>query len=72
MKYAREVIDCMSAHPGREFKMAELIRYCCGNVRGMERRAAHLAIWRVLKQLVDSRIITEHKNGRASSLYTWP
>ena len=72
MKYAREVIDCMSAHPGREFKMAELIRYCCGNVMGLQRRAAHRAVWRVIQQLVECKSITEHKNGRTSSLYTWP
>lgn len=72
MKYAREVIDCMSAHPGRPFKMAELIRYCCGNVRGLERRAAHLAIWRLMKQLVECKSVTEHKNGGTSSYYTWP
>ena len=39
MKYAREVIDCMSAHPGREFRMGDLIRYACGNIKGKERHA---------------------------------
>ena len=72
MKYASEVMEYMSARAGREIKMAELIRRCCGKVRGEERRAAHLAIWRVLKLLLENKSITEHKKGRTSSLYTWP
>lgn len=52
MKYAREVIDCMSAHPGREFRMGELIRYCCGNIKGKERHAARIAVMRVVEALV--------------------
>lgn len=69
MKYAREVIDCMSAHRGREFRMGELIRYCCGNIKGRERIAVHKAIQRVVEALVESGSVKKICVGRTSCVY---
>ena len=39
MKYAKEVLDLMSAFPGREWRMAELVRDASGG-RELARRGA--------------------------------
>lgn len=69
MKYAREVIDCMSAHPGREFRMGELIRYCCGNIKGKERHAARIAVMRVVEALVECGTAKKVCVGKTSCVY---
>ena len=69
MKYAREVIDCMSAHPGREFRMGDLIRYCCGNIKGKDRHAARIAIMRVVCALVDCNTVKKVCVGKTSCVY---
>ena len=69
MKYAREVIDCMSAHRGREFRMGELVRYCCGNIKGRERAAAHQAVFRVVSLLVENGAVKKICVGRTSCIY---
>ena len=69
MKYAREVIDCMSAHPGREFRMGDLIRYCCGNIKGKPRHAAHKAVQRVVGALVETGTVQKICVGKTSCVY---
>ena len=69
MKYAREVIDCMSAHPGREFRMGDLIRYACGNIKGKERHAARIAIMRVVEALVKCGTVKKICVGKTSCVY---
>ena len=69
MKYAREVIDCMSAHPGREFRIGELIRYACGNIKGKERYAAHKAVQRVVAALVECGTAQKICVGKTSCVY---
>lgn len=70
MKYAREVIDCMSAHRGREFRMGELVRYCCGNrITGKERHAARMAVLRVVEVLIESGTVKKICIGKTSCVY---
>ena len=55
MKYAKEVLDLMSAFPGREWRMAELVRDASGGreLARRERDAMRQAILRVLEALQD-------------------
>ena len=69
MKYAREVIDCMSSHPGREFRMGDLIRYCCGNINGIQRQSAHKAVQRVVGALVETGTVQKICVGKTSCVY---
>lgn len=55
MKYAAEVIELMSAYPGRQFKMLELVRHAT-RARALgpqESDSARKAVRRVLVSLVD-------------------
>ena len=69
MKYAREVIDCMSSHPGREFRMGDLIRYCCGNINDKPRHAARAAVMRVVDALVKCGTVKKICVGKTSCVY---
>ena len=73
MKYAKEVIELMSAYPGREFEMKHLIRYVRpGKISRTTRTALHVSIWRVLNDLKSTNTITANKaeNGY-SAKYIW-
>jgi hypothetical protein len=53
MKYARELMELMAAYPGREWKMAQLVRHCTA-ARVMtikETRANRKAVLRALEAL---------------------
>lgn len=64
MKWAKEVIELMSAYPSREFRMIEIVRYCCPNPKDQkERRAVHRGVHRVVEGLQDTGSVTV---GRAS------
>lgn len=69
MKYAREVIDLLGAHRGREFKMGEIVRYCCGNVTGKERNAARRMVALVLDQLIASGSVKRYCTSKTNCLY---
>ncbi len=73
MKFAREVIDLMAAYPGREFRMAEILRHVArGRVLQVhERNAARQAVLRVLNQLIDGGQITKQASTEKSAYYTW-
>lgn len=73
MKYAREVIDLMGAYPGREFRMAEILRHV-GRGRVLqprERNAARQAVLRVLDQLCDGGQVTKESPAEKSAYYVW-
>ncbi|CAJ49064.1 putative phage protein [Bordetella avium 197N] len=73
MKYAREVIDLMAAFPGREFRMAEILRHVTGarNLPAREVEAARKGVRRVLVHLEDSGQVLRHTGAEKSALYSW-
>lgn len=73
MKYAKEVIDLMAAFPGRDFRMAQIIRHVTGgrNIPEPERHAVREGVKRVLRQLCDSGQVEQDKDGETSAYYSW-
>ncbi len=73
MKYAHEVIDLMGCYPGREFRMADILRHVS---RGMALSAsAHTAmrrgVLRVLDQLIESGQVVRTGGSTKAALYSW-
>lgn len=73
MKYAREVIGLLGAHPGRHFRMAEILNHVA---RGMalsasQRNAMRIGVFRVLEQLRESGQVEQQKVGATSATYAW-
>lgn len=73
MKYAHEVIDLMAAYPGREFRMAEIIRHVARGRRlsPREAEAARKAVRRVLAALEDGGQVWRQAECDKSALYAW-
>ncbi|MBR8655960.1 hypothetical protein KDH83_21860 [Achromobacter sp. Marseille-Q0513] len=73
MKYAKEVLDLMSAFPGREWRMAELVRDASGGreLARRERDAMRQAILRVLEALQDCGQVQRIEYARNSLTYAW-
>lgn len=73
MKYAREVIDLMAVHPGREFRMAEIVRYVCGGRRLplRETEAVRKGVWRVLVALEEGGQVWRRADCDKSAVYAW-
>jgi fructose-1,6-bisphosphatase/sedoheptulose 1,7-bisphosphatase-like protein len=74
MQYAREVMDLMGAYPGREFRMAGIVRYIVGKTADARRKKACTeAVRRVLQALKDSGAIEikEAECNGAPATYTW-
>lgn len=76
MLYAKEVMELMGAFPGRDFRMRHIINHVskARTLSPKERRAMHLAIWRVLQQLAESGAVlirpAKKRNG-GYALYRW-
>ncbi|ATH99530.1 Uncharacterised protein [Alcaligenes faecalis] len=51
MKYASEVIGLLGAHPGRRFKMRQIINYVGGECSQKQRSVVRTGVWRVLRDL---------------------
>lgn len=73
MKYAKEVLETMSAHPGRPWRMAELVRGASGarELSRRERNAMRQAILRVLETLHDGGQVVRIEHARNSLAYVW-
>lgn len=73
MKYAKEVIDLLAAYPGREFRMAEIIRHVCRGRRlsSRETEAIRKAVRRVLAALEESGQLWRQADCDKSALYAW-
>lgn len=75
MKYAREVIELMSAYPGRNFRKREIVKYvypCTQNTK--ERNAINRGVLYVLDWLImaGSVLKTPPRSGNGSyALYRW-
>ncbi len=75
MKYAREIMDLMSAYPERDFRMKELIKSVVGNAPSPAlRHRARIQIANVIHELeaigcVFRRSLSSKRGGFA--LYRW-
>lgn len=73
MKYAREVIGLLGAHPGRHFRMRQIVNHVA---RGMsllpsQRNAVRIGVFRVLEHLRESGQVEQKKEGATSATYAW-
>lgn len=72
MKYAKEVIDLMAAYPGRDWRMAEIVRYIGGKPE--DRHFIRKGVSRVIATLAESGLILVRppRNGRGGfATYRW-
>lgn len=73
MKYANEVISLMGAHPGRQFRMAQIVRHVtkAQAVPPATRQAIRVGVRRVLESLIENGQVVQVKESETSSLYFW-
>jgi len=73
MKYAHEVIDLLGCYPGREFRMAEILRHVSRGMAQSEtaQTAMRRGVLRVLDQLMDSGQVVRSGGSTKSALYSW-
>lgn len=73
MKYAAEVIDLLAAYPGREFRMAEIVRHVARGreLSGRERNSVRQAVGRVLVTLEESGHANRTVLAQKSYMYIW-
>lgn len=73
MKYAREVIGLLGAHPGRRFRMGQIVNHVSRGAALMpsQRNAVRIGVFRVLEQLRESGQVDQHKEGATSATYSW-
>lgn len=75
MKYATEVLELLAAFPGREFRLAGIVRYVSGG-RSMplkDRRSVRKAVLRVLSALEGAGAVNKRpaKARGAGANYSW-
>lgn len=73
MKYAAEILGLMRPYPGREYRMAQIVREVSRG-RAMspsQRNAAREGVRRVLAQLCESGHVIKIKDGETSAFYAW-
>lgn len=73
MKYAKEVIELLASYPGKEFRMAQIVRHVS---RGMpltpaRRNAVRQGVLRVLSSLEDSGQVEKSVDAPNSVYYSW-
>jgi len=76
MKYVAEITDLMAAFPGRDFKMAEIVRYVAGgkSLDWNEKRAAQRAVQRALSAMSEAGVILirpARMSRGGFALYRW-
>lgn len=73
MKYAHEVIDLLAAYPGREFRMAEILRHVSRGmpVASAAREAMRRGTRRVLEHLLDAGHVQRCGGNTKSAAYAW-
>lgn|SRR5690606_35818409 len=73
MKYAKEVINLLAAYPGREFRMAQIVRHVTKgrDVSASRRNAVREGIRRVLIELRESGQVEHLDAGEKSAFYVW-
>lgn len=73
VKYASEVIGLLGAHPGRQFRMAHIIRHVTKGqpVSSASRQAVRVGVRRVLESLIETGQVVQIKESETSSVYFW-
>lgn len=73
MKYAHEIIELMSAYPGRDFRMAEIVRYVNPKATTTEKHNLRRAVLRVMDTLEDTGAILKRpaKTSGGYAEYRW-
>jgi len=76
MLYVSEISDLMAAYPGRDFKMAEIVRYVAGGkrVNARTRHAIRVSALRALQGLRDEGFVLVRPPRAARggfALYRW-
>lgn len=73
MRYAREVMDLMAAYPGRDWKMAHIVRHVVTVRNETRRERVRRGVHRVVSLLIDSGHIERDPPGKFGSyaLYRW-
>ena len=73
MKYAHEVIDLLAPYPGRQFRMAEIVRYVEPQASGVARQRVHKGVLRVLKSLEEHGQVEIQPAAEAGGFarYSW-
>ena len=74
MRYGKEVIDLISAFPGREWCMAELVTYIVGvHADRRARMSVRRQVLRVMEELEQTgtvKVIPQEARG-GTALYVW-
>ncbi len=73
MKYASEILGLMRPYPGREYRMAQVVREVSRG-RAMsqkERNAVREGVRRVIVHLYESGHVVKIKDGETSAFYAW-
>lgn len=74
MKYSREVMELMGHHPGRWFRMRQIVRYVTStNGKIISKKATSKGVERVLALLIKSgAVCTKESNTKSKYLiYMW-
>ena len=74
MKYAKEVIGLLAAHPDKRFRMAHIVRYVTqgAELSTAQRQAVRVGVRRVINELIDTGQVVQIKTSPTTALYTWP
>lgn len=71
MKYAREVIELIGAHPGREFRMAQIVQYVSPRAAGSDRQRVRNGVLRVLGSLIENGSVEVQPAARRGGFATY-
>lgn len=73
MRYAREVEDLMKPYPGRDWKMAQIVRYVCSVRNETRRQKVRIGVHRVIATLIEHGRVERDPPGKYGSyaLYRW-
>ncbi|MDF3850691.1 hypothetical protein [Achromobacter denitrificans] len=76
MKFAKEVIGLMAAYPGRDFKMAELVRIATGarTLTVKERTSVRQGVLRAVNALIEHGQVLRRPSRpgvRNAAVYRW-
>jgi len=73
VKYAKEVINLLSSHPGKEFRMGQIIRYIALHAEFSSRRrnAIRQGVRRVIQCLEEEGYIKKRQTCEKSAFYFW-
>lgn len=74
MKYVSEIIDLLAAHPGREFRMGEIVRYINPRPTAQVRNKIRIGVHRAMIELERAgslRIDRPSQQPGSGARYRW-